>query len=73
MCPFSIIAFLQPTTVDKEPYYIVHTKIFLEINLNFLIYFFTSYFTPLYYDDYDALTVSLQLPEMQKSPSRFSC
>ena len=21
MCPFSILAFLQPTTVDKEPYY----------------------------------------------------
>ena len=20
MCPFSILAFLQPTTVDKEPY-----------------------------------------------------
>ena len=22
MCPFSILAFLQPTTVDKEPHYL---------------------------------------------------
>ena len=29
MCPFSILAFLQPTTVDKEPLFVNVSVLFL--------------------------------------------
>ena len=28
MCPFSILAFLQPTTVDKEPIFLAFFQVF---------------------------------------------